>query len=470
MGNKKIVFCIVMFLVIFLFGIIGPDLKNRDKYLEEKPTTTTQDITSVIEKTEVTTEQVAEQTTEVTTEQVAEQTTAKTTEQVVEQTTEQTTAQAVDNVDEKSKFVFTEIIEVGKYLFSDDCNIIYNNNYVLSRDVERKIDEIIASMTIEEKVGQLFFVKNDGRFDGSILSDYPVGGVILFKGDFAGKSEETVKDNIINLQDNSKVPLLIGIDEEGGTVVRLSCYSMLAPYQFKSPRDLYYAGGFTGIKEDAVAKSELLLSYGINVNFAPVCDVPDTNGDFIYTRSFSEDVELTEEYVQLMVETMNECNMGSVLKHFPGYGNNVDTHNSVARDLRPIEEFKNVDLKPFQAGIDSGAWCVLINHNIVECMDKDNPASLSPDVHDLLRQDMEFGGVIITDDLMMNGIANLYSKEEAAVQAVLSGNDMILATDYQVQYEAVLNAVKSGRIKEEQVEESIKRILRWKYSLGLLDI
>ncbi len=458
MGNKKIVFCIVMFLVIFLFGIIGPDLKNRDKYLEEKPTTTTQNITSVIEKTEVTTEQVAEQTT------------AKNTEQVVEQTTEQTTAQAVDNVDEKSKFVFTEIIEVGKYLFSDDCNIIYNNNYVLSRDVEREIDEIIASMTIEEKVGQLFFIKNDGRFDGSILSDYPVGGVILFKGDFAGKSEETVKDNIINLQDNSEVPLLIGIDEEGGTVVRLSCYSMLAPYQFKSPRDLYYAGGFTGIKEDAVAKSELLLSYGINVNFAPVCDVPDSNGDFIYTRSFSEDVELTEEYVQLMVETMNECNMGSVLKHFPGYGNNVDTHNSVARDLRPIDEFENVDLKPFQMGIDSGAWCVLINHNIVECMDKDNPASLSPDVHDLLRQDMEFGGVIITDDLMMGGIADLYTKEEAAVQAVLSGNDMILATDYQVQYEAVLNAVKSGRIKEEQVEESIKRILRWKYSLGLLDI
>ncbi len=452
MGNKKVAMCIIMFLVVLVFGIIGPDLSKRTGNTGDKTTENTTEYfqnsydsnsTEIIVSTEISenTESV------VNTEESASSEIAETTEDILE--SDKTAIDAIN----------TGIIMLSTM-----------NNYILSSDVEAEIDKLIDGMSLEEKVGQIFFIKNDGRFDGSILSEYPVGGVILFKGDFVGKTEQGVKDSITNLQDNSKIPLLIGIDEEGGTVVRLSCYSLLAPYQFRSPRDVYYAGGFTGIKEDAITKSELLLSYGINVNFAPVCDVPDSNGDFIYTRSFSEDVELTEEYVRLVVESMNECNMGSVLKHFPGYGNNMDTHNTVARDLRPIEEFENVDLKPFQAGIDSGAWCILISHNIVECMDMNNPASLSPTVHNLLRQDMKFGGVIITDDLMMNGIANLYTKEEAAVQAFLSGNDMILATDYQVQYEAVLNAVKSGRVKEEQLEESIKRILRWKYSLGLLDI
>lgn len=483
MRNKKVAMCIIMFLVVLVFGIIGPDLSKRTGNTGDKTTentteyfqnsydsNTTEIIISTQEivstENDTTVEVTATTETNTSTEEIVSTKEATETDELVSTEIAETTEDTVEsnNSSYKSEKYAIDAVNAGIIMLSA------MNNYILSADVEAEIDKLVDGMTLEEKVGQIFFIKNDGRFDGSILNEYPVGGVILFKGDFVGKTEQGVKDSIANLQNNSKIPLLIGIDEEGGTVVRLSCYSLLAPYQFRSPRDVYYAGGFAGIEEDTVTKSELLLSYGINVNFAPVCDVPDSNGDFIYTRSFSEDVELTEQYVQLMVETMNECNMGSVLKHFPGYGNNVDTHNSVARDLRSIEEFENVDLKPFQAGIDSGSWCILISHNIVECMDKDNPASLSADVHNLLRQDMKFGGVIITDDLMMNGIANLYTKEEAAVQAVLSGNDMILATDYQVQYEAVLNAVKSGRIKEEQLEESIKRILRWKYSLGLLDI
>ncbi len=443
MGNKKVTICIIMFFVILVFGIIGPDLSNRDKYRENQYATTTENTEDILTK----------QTSEATEVDVV----AENTETVKNSETTEVTTEATSE-------------EVTTELTTEVVDAVPDDRYILSKDVEKKIDNIIEDMTLEEKVGQIFFIKNDGRFDGGILKDYPVGGVILFKGDFAGKSQEDVKGNIEHLQNNSKIPLLIGIDEEGGTVVRISCYSLLAPYQFRSSRDLYYAGGFGEIKKDTVAKSELLLSYGINVNFAPVCDIPDGTGDFIYTRSFSEDVGLTEEYVKLMVNTMEECNVGSVLKHFPGYGNNGDTHNGVIRDLRPREEFEEVDLLPFKAGIDSGAWCILVNHNIVECMDKEKPASLSIEVHRLLREDLDFGGVIITDDLMMGGVANLYTKEEAAVEAVLAGNDMILATDYQVQYEAVLKAVKSGRITEEQLEDSIRRILRWKYSLGILDI
>ncbi len=428
MGNRKITICIIMFFVIFIFGIIGPDLKNRDQYNENR-----------YKSTEEATEFIA---TQASTEEL-------TTEVVV--TTEATT-EVVDEFD-----------EVYAQYDPDD-------KYIMSKDVEKKIDNIVSEMTTEEKVGQLFFIKNDGRFDGSIIEEYPVGGVLLFKGDFSGKTEENVKSDIADLQANSDIPLLIGIDEEGGQVVRLSCYSMLAPHQFKSPRDLYYTGGLEAVKEDSVIKSELLLSYGINVNFAPVCDIPDGPGDFIYPRAISEDVNVVAEYTGMMVDSMEECKIGSVLKHFPGYGNNGDTHKIIINDTRAMEEYETIDLIPFEAGIEAGSWCILVSHVVVECMDSSYPASLSTEVHRILREDMDFNGVIITDDLMMGGVSQVYSVGDAAVQAVLAGNDMILATDYQVQYNAVLEAVNSGQIPEEQLEESVKRILRWKYTLGLLDI
>ncbi len=436
MSNKKITICIIMFFVILIFGIVGPDLSNRDQYNEGRYNST---------------EEVTYQTTELVTTQVV-------TEEI---STEEVTTEEVTTV------ASTEVI--------DEFDEVYakydpNDKYIMSKAVEKEIDTIVSEMTIEEKVGQIFFIKNDGRFDGSILAEYPVGGVILFKGDFVGKTEEAVKSDIADLQASSDIPLLIGIDEEGGQVVRLSCYSMLAPQQFKSPRDLYYAGGLDAVKEDAINKSELLLSYGINVNFAPVCDVPDGSGDFIYPRAISEDAAVVAEYTGMMVDTMEECKIGSVLKHFPGYGNNGDTHKLIISDTRAIEEFNSTDLVPFESGIDAGAWCILVSHLVVECMDSEYPASLSLEIHSMLREDMEFNGVIITDDLMMGGVSQLYSSGEAAVKAVLAGNDMILATDYQVQYEAVLEAVKTGEIKEEQLDESVKRVLRWKHTLGLLDL
>lgn len=413
-----------MFLVILIFGIIGPDLSNRDKYIQDKYVTTTE-----------------------TTEYASKLDATDTTEEVASET---------DSTEES----FDEF-----YAQYDP-----NNKYIMSKDVEKKIEEIIDGMTLEEKVGQVFFIKNDGRFDGSILDKYPVGGVILFKGDFSGKTEEDVKANIADLQDNSKVPLLVGIDEEGGTVVRISEYSHLVPEKYKSPMDLYYEGGFDVIRQDTINKSELLLSYGINVNFAPVCDIPDDTGDFIFNRSMGGDLNLTVNYVGLSVETMSSVGMGSVLKHFPGYGNNGDTHSGIVKDSRPIEEFEATDFIPFKAGIEAGAWCVLVSHLVVESMDPAYPASLSPEVHRMLREDMGYEGVIITDDLMMKGVSEVFSEGDAAVQALLAGNDMVLSTDYQVQYAAVLRAVKSGEISEEQLENSIRRILRWKYTLGLLDI
>lgn len=341
---------------------------------------------------------------------------------------------------------------------------------LLDEDTEQKIDDIIEGMTLEEKVGQLFFIKDDGRFRSDILEHYPVGGIILFDGDFKGKSAQNLRDYISAFQDNSRYPLLIGVDEEGGTVIRLSKYSTYADAPFQSPRNLYSSGGFEAIREDTVLKSELLLSYGINVNFSPVCDISGDSDDFMYSRSISGDPEVVSEFAALSVSVMHDEGIGSVLKHFPGYGSNGDTHTDVIRDSRDYDTFVEQDFKPFQAGIDAGADCVLVSHNIVECMDSDMPASLSYEVHRILRSELGFNGVIITDDLMMNGVSAYVDVEESAVQAILAGNDMILSTYYDVQYQAVLDAVNAGTITEERLDASIRRILRWKYSLGIMGV
>lgn len=347
---------------------------------------------------------------------------------------------------------------------------IIGTSAIITDEYDRAIEKIIKNMTVEEKVGQLFFIKNDNRFDESILKDYPVGGIILFASDFEHKSKEQLTESLAAFQAASKYPLLIGVDEEGGTVVRLSKYRALADYEFQSPQDIYKDGGFEAIRNDTKEKAELLLSYGVNVNFAPVCDISVNRRDFIYKRSFGKSAVETSEYVKTVVEVMNEEKIGCVLKHFPGYGNNGDTHNDIIHDKRDYQTIETQDFKPFIAGIDAGAGCVLVSHNIIDCMDSQWPASLSYYIHSLLRTELAFDGVIITDDLMMGGVSKFVSDSEAPVLAIKAGNDMLLSTNYVLHYNAVLAAVKNGDITEKRIDESVRRILRWKYSLGLLQL
>lgn len=333
---------------------------------------------------------------------------------------------------------------------------------------EEKIDAIIASMTVEEKVGQMFFIKNDGRFKENLLETIPAGGIILFAGDIKGLSRNLFTEKIQKFQAASAYPLFIGTDEEGGIVNRVSVYSTYAMYPFKSSKDLYNQGGFDAIREDTIEKSDLLLSIGINVNFAPVCDVAPNKTDYMYSRSFSGDPNETAEYIDLVVSIMNEKKIGSVMKHFPGYGSNGDTHKAEVKDERPLDDFKNCDFLPFESGIKAGGDCILVSHNIVTCMDAELPASISPTVHRVIREGLGFNGVIITDDLMMSGVEQYASREELAIMAVEAGNDMLLSTYYEEQYNAVLDAVKNGDISINRIEQSVRRIIRWKMKLGLM--
>ena len=332
----------------------------------------------------------------------------------------------------------------------------------------QKAQELLNEMTLEEKTGQMFLARCPETDGAQKAAEYHLGGYILFGRDFSGKTEEEIIRTIQSYQSTAKIPLFIGADEEGGTVNRISTNPNLRSEPFLSSQELYKKGGFELIQSDTREKCELLCSLGVNLNFAPVCDISQDPDDFIYKRSFGQDAEQTSAYVQSVVQTMSEEGVGSVLKHFPGYGNNADTHTGIAYDHRPYETFLDSDFLPFQAGIHAGADMVLVSHNIVSCMDGQTPSSLSLEVHKILREELGFTGVIITDDLAMNGVRDFAGDTEAAVLAVQAGNDLLCCTDFEVQIPAVLQAVEEGKITEEQINESVLRILKLKISLGIL--
>lgn len=326
----------------------------------------------------------------------------------------------------------------------------------------------LDKLSTEQKVGQLFLARCPAEHAVEDISQYLLSGYILFGRDFEGQTPDSIRETLESYQTAPGLPLLIAVDEEGGTVCRVSCWSAFRDTRFASPRSLYDSGGMEAVIAAEAEKAALLAGLGINVNMAPVCDIAEAPGAFMYSRSLGQGPDITSEFVRRTVEAMAGSRVGSVLKHFPGYGENADTHTGFARDTRTLEQLEGWDLIPFQAGIDAGCGAVLVEHTIVDSFDPELPASLSPEVHRYLREEMGFRGVIVTDDLQMQAITDAYGPEEAAVLAVLAGNDLLCCTEYQIQYQAVLEAVQSGRIPMETLDAAVLRVLTWKQNLGLL--
>ena len=343
--------------------------------------------------------------------------------------------------------------------------------------IEPEIDPItlmMENMTPGEKVGQLFFVRCPAESAVEDVAAYHLGGYILFGRDTKDKTANDLIQTIQSSHDaamaDTGIPLLVGVDEEGGTVVRVSSNPHLRQNKFPSPQQLYAKGGMEAISADAHEKDLLLRALGFNVNLAPVADLSTNPNDFIYGRSFGKSAGETAAYVSLVTARMAQDRMGSVLKHFPGYGNNVDTHTGIAVDTRPMETFTGSDFLPFTAGMEGGdeTSAVLVSHNIVECMDSQLPASLSPSVHALLRTELGFEGVVMTDDLAMEAVAAYAGDGSVAVMAIEAGNDLIITTDYRTQIPKVIEALDSGALSQETVDTACRRVLAWKMALGLV--
>ena len=335
----------------------------------------------------------------------------------------------------------------------------------LFEDYYQKAEEFMKGMTLEEKIGQMLFP----RFNlTNYTDDIPIkkpGGFVLFAYDF-NYNETFIQQYINKSQELSEanvgLPLGLAVDEEGGTVVRVSPYHR-DEGGFPSPQQIYNESGNDGILRIDQEKRDLLRKLFLNVNLAPVADISYNSSDYIYDRTLGRGPEESAEYIEKDVEGYVNDNFTCCAKHFPGYGNNIDTHGDIAIDKRSYEQFQNEDFLTFEAAIRKQIPMILVSHNIVLCKDKKYPASLSKAWHDILRNELNYTGLILTDDLSMGAIKKYTDNISEAVLAVNAGNDILLTSDYYKHYDALMKAADDGKITEETVDKACKRIIAWKF-------
>lgn len=344
------------------------------------------------------------------------------------------------------------------------------------------IQDIISSMTLEEKIAQMFIITPEaltgfeqatdaGEATRKALDDYPVGGLVYFKTNIINPQQ--IKEMISNTKEYaktaSKLPILIAVDEEGGSVSRIAGNPQFPVEKIPDMREIGSEGDLTKAYEVGRTMGSYLKEYGFNLDFAPDADVL-TNPDntVVAMRSFGTDPYLVSAMAGQVAKGLMEQDIIPVYKHFPGHGSTKgDTHEGFSYTDRSLEELVASELVPFAEGADQKIPCIMAAHIAAVSVDGDTPASLSKTlVTDVLREGLGFDGVIITDALNMGAIQNHYSSGEAAVLAVEAGADILLMpADFKEAYETLFNAVTEGRISEERINESLMRIAVMKEGL-----
>lgn len=347
----------------------------------------------------------------------------------------------------------------------------------------KEIDKIISEMTIEEKVGQLFIVSlrrlpSGGNVEEmnsdvrNLITKYKVGGVILF-----GENIDTIPQTtklIGDLQATAELPLFMSIDEEGGKVSRLSSSGKM--HNTIIPPNEIIGNTRTPLWAEKVGNiiGQEVYSLGFNMDFAPVADInTNSKNPIIGNRAFGSGPIRTSGMVAAEVKGLQNENVSAVLKHFPGHGDTAtDSHTGAASVSHTKKRLNEVEFKPFISGIKAGADAVMVGHIMVPKVESGKiPASLSKKmITDILRNELKFNGLIITDALDMGAISKYYSSENAAIKAFQAGADLLLMP-YRIDraYHGMIKAVKDGRISEARLNASLRRILEVKEKRGILD-
>ena len=356
----------------------------------------------------------------------------------------------------------------------------------LSRFLGMSAEEVLSQMTTEEKVAQLFVISLDSldfsekpEYDSpdseeihtelsaemkETAKKYPVGGYIIFAHNIKGKKQ--LKKLTKDLSESTEVRPIIAVDEEGGRVARLAKTKSLKIKNVGEMIQIGETGNAENAKKAGKYIGSYLREYGFTVDFAPVADV-NTNSDniIIGNRSFGSDPELVARMDRAFLEGLHSKGIKGCLKHFPGHGDTkADTHADYVSIEKTWEELKDCELVPFIKNIDCADMIMLAHISMKTMTNDDIPASLSKEIiTEKLRTELGFNGIILTDALNMGAIEKHYSSSKAALMAFEAGNDIILMpSDFRTAYEGVLQAVKTGRISEARLNESVLRILRFK--------
>lgn len=342
---------------------------------------------------------------------------------------------------------------------------------------------IVGQMTVEQKVAQMFFVTPEQLTGGgtvtaagddmrAALDRYPVGGIVFFAKNL--QNPEQTKDMLKILQEHvmqsQAVPVFLGVDEEGGRVLRVGSNSAFGVERIRAMGMLAVQQDTEVVYDAAAAIGAYLSDLGFNVDFAPDADVITNEANqVIGDRSFGSDPEVVSDMAWAYTEGLHEHGILACYKHFPGHGGTVeDSHSGYAYSYKTLEELGETELVPFQDGCDKGIEFVMVSHvSAPNVTGSDVPATLSEElVTGLLREGMGYQGIIITDSMNMGAVSEHYTPQDAAVMAVQAGCDMLLMSDYfEPSYNAVLDAVADGRIPMEDIDASVIRIVETKIKM-----
>ncbi len=342
------------------------------------------------------------------------------------------------------------------------------------------VTEILSSLTLEEKIAQLFIVDFYGmtntyqvkEFNQDIqefLLQYPVSGIIYFSENIVSIDQLSEFNN--QLQVNSPLPLFIAIDEEGGLVSRLGAAD-IGIDRLDSATKL--ANNFTveEVYEKAFTLGKQIQSAGFNYDFAPVFDInTNPNNPVIGNRAFSNDSLIVSNYGVAFSTGLNDSGVISSGKHFPGHGDTLtDSHLGLASIPHNIDRLYNEELIPFTAAINSNIPSIMIGHITAPNIDNTTPASLSKYfITELLRDELGYDGLVISDSFRMQAITDYYSPESIGVEYLKAGGDIILIpSDFKATYNGLLEAVTNGDLSEERIDESLRRILQTKLDYQIL--
>lgn len=340
------------------------------------------------------------------------------------------------------------------------------------------IDLIVHKMTLDQKLGQMMIVQFTGSSYSLPLSEMisqdNVGAVLLFSANGNIISKPQLRGLIQQMQSNSAIPLAVAIDQEGGLVDRL--------VNLDGPRPSEASIGATNDPARAMAAgiqdAKDLASYGINLNLAPVVDVTSVYNPQLYTRTYGSDPTLVTKMAAAYLQGLQQSGkVLGALKHFPGLGDvHVDPHVGVPHLARSKSALEQIDWAPYRALIQRGlVHAVLVTHEVVEAVDNTQPSTLSYKVvTGILRDELGFQGVIITDSLTMEGITAYYPESQAAALAIAAGADLIMGAASPDDVAAMINGIKqamnNGTISQQRIDDSVRRILMMKYEMGLLPI
>ena len=348
---------------------------------------------------------------------------------------------------------------------------------------------LLASMTLEQKVAQLFFVTPEGltgastatvagSMTSSALSRVPVGGVVYFSKNITGQQQtrDLLSGTVeLSCQAGAGIPVFTGVDEEGGSLVaRVANSGVFDVEKFPNMAQIGASGDETHAARVGSTIGGYLHDIGFSLDFAPDADVlTNPNNTAIGARSFGSDPELVSTMVAAEVKAMLATGTVPCVKHFPGHGDtNADSHTGAAISERTMDDLVSCEYKPFSAAIGAGCPMVMVGHiSTPNAAADDLPASLSPTmITDELRGRLGFDGVVISDSMAMGAVSQYYSSAEAAVRFVSAGGDMILMPeDLEAAYEGVLSAVSDGTLSEERIDESVARIIAAKQAAGLIE-